>query len=117
MVTTERSVKLTYEDYCATPDDKRYELLNGDLMIHHRRKSSHQRHPALRTPGQPARLQALAELAGLAGVSSHSGRRGLASELVRHAASTTAIQQAAGWRSPQMVARYASAVARYFGGW
>ena len=69
------------------------------------------------------RLQALAELAGLAGVSSHSGRRGLASELVRRGASTTAIQQAGGWRSPQMVARYASAVAvedgavaRYFGG-
>ena len=71
----------------------------------------------------PRRLQALAELAGLAGVSSHSGRRGLASELVRHGASTTAIQQVGRWRSPQMVARYASAVAvedgavaRYFGG-
>ena len=69
------------------------------------------------------RLQALAKLAGLANVSSHSGRRGLASELVRRGASTTAIQQAGGWQSPQMVARYASAVAvedgavaRYFGG-
>ena len=69
------------------------------------------------------RLKALAERAGLAGVSSHSGRRGLASELVRRGASTTAIQQAGGWRSPQMVARYASAVAvedgavaRHFGG-
>ena len=69
------------------------------------------------------RIKALAEQAGLAGVSSHSGRRGLASELVRRGASTTAIQQAGGWRSPQMVARYASAVAvedgavaRYFGG-
>ena len=70
------------------------------------------------------RLQALAELAGLAGVSSHSGRRGMASELGRRGVSTTAIQQAGGWRSPQMVARYASAVAvavedgavaRYFG--
>ena len=69
------------------------------------------------------RLQALAERAGLEGVSSHSGRRGLASELVRRGASTTAIQQAGGWQSPQMVARYASAVAvedgavaRYLGG-
>ena len=34
----------------------------------------------------------------------------MASELVRRGASTTAIQQAGGWRSPQMVARYASAV-------
>ena len=37
------------------------------------------------------RLQALAERAGLAGVSSHSGRRGLAAELVRRGASTTAV--------------------------
>ena len=62
-------------------------------------------------------------LKALAGVSSHSARRGLASELVRRGASTTAIQRAGGWRSPQMVARYVSAVAvedgavaRYFGG-
>ena len=68
------------------------------------------------------RLQALAASAGLAGVSSHSGRRGLASELIRRGASTAAVQQAGGWRDPQMVARYASAVrvetgavARYFG--
>ena len=68
------------------------------------------------------RLQALAERASLAGVSSHSGRRGLATELVRRGASTTAVQMAGGWRSPQMVARYASgvavedgAVARFFG--
>ena len=68
------------------------------------------------------RLQALAAAAGLTGVSSHSGRRGLASELIRRGASTTAVQQAGGWRDPQMVARYAStvrvetgAVARYFG--
>ena len=33
MATTESAVKATYEDYCATPDDKRYELLNGDLMM------------------------------------------------------------------------------------
>ena len=68
------------------------------------------------------RLQALAARAGLTGVSSHSGRRGLAAELVRRGASTTAVQMAGGWRSPQMVARYASgvageagAVARFFG--
>ncbi len=69
------------------------------------------------------RLQALAELAGLADVSSHSGRRGMASELVRCGASGTAVQQAGGWRNPQMVARHASAIAvehaaaaRYFAG-
>ena len=57
------------------------------------------------------RLQVLAAHAGLAGVSSHSGRRGLAAELVRRGASTTAVQKGGGWRSPQMVARYASGVA------
>ena len=69
------------------------------------------------------RVQALATRAGLDGVSAHSGRRGMATELVRRGASTTAIQQAGGWKDPQMVACYASAVsvedgavARYFGG-
>ena len=69
------------------------------------------------------RLQVLAAMLGLEGVSSHSGRRGLASELVRRGASTTAVQAAGGCRSPAMVARYASAVAvedgavaRLFGG-
>ena len=33
MATTEHAVKLTYEDYCRAPDDKRYELLNGELMM------------------------------------------------------------------------------------
>ena len=68
------------------------------------------------------RLQALAAVAGLDGISAHSGRRGLATELVRRGASTTAVQQAGGWQSPEMVNRYASAVAvedgavgRYFG--
>ena len=31
--TTQGAVKLTYKDYCATPDDERYELLNGNLMM------------------------------------------------------------------------------------
>ena len=69
------------------------------------------------------RVQVLAAALGLEGVSAHSGRRGLASELVRRGASTTAVQAAGGWRSPAMVARYASAVAvedgavaRLFGG-
>ena len=43
MVTTERAVKRTYEDYCATPDDKRYELLNGDLMMVPAPNMRHQR--------------------------------------------------------------------------
>lgn len=57
------------------------------------------------------RLQALAERAGIAGVSSRSGRRGMASELARRGASTTAVQRTGGWRNPRMVARYASAIA------
>ena len=66
--------------------------------------------------------QVLAAALGLEGVSSHSGRRWLASELVRRGASTTAAPAAGGWRSPSMVARYASgvdiedgAIARFFG--
>ena len=43
MATTERAVKRTYEDYCATPDDKRYELLNGDLMMVPAPNMKHQR--------------------------------------------------------------------------
>ena len=31
--TTQGGVKRTYKDYCATPDDERYELLNGNLMM------------------------------------------------------------------------------------
>ncbi len=32
--TTQGAVRQrTYEDYCATPDDERYELLNGNLMM------------------------------------------------------------------------------------
>ena len=75
---------------------------------------------ALRTAEEPAaadrvvplsphqvnrRVQILAAALGLEGVSSHSGRRGLASELVRRGASTTAVQLAGGWRSAAMVAR------------
>ena len=81
---------------------------------------------ALRTAEEPAaaervvplsphqvnrRVKVLAAALGLEGVSSHSGRRGLASELVRRGASTTAVQAAGGWQSAAMVARYASAVA------
>ena len=81
---------------------------------------------ALRTAEEPAagdrviplsphqvnrRVQVLAAALGLEGISSHSGRRGLASELVRRGASTTAVQLAGGWRSASMVARHASAVA------
>ncbi|MCY4637585.1 MAG: Uma2 family endonuclease [Acidobacteria bacterium] len=31
--TTQDTVRRTYKDYCATPDDERYELLNGNLMM------------------------------------------------------------------------------------
>ena len=67
-------------------------------------------------------MQTLAAAAGLEGISTHSRRRGLASELVRRAVSTTAVQQPGGWWNPQMPSRYASTVvveddtvARYFG--
>ena len=33
VTTTQDAVRLTYNDYCATLDDKRYELLNGNLMM------------------------------------------------------------------------------------
>ena len=65
----------------------------------------------LSPPQVNRRVQVLAAALGLEGVSSHSGRRGLASELVRRGASTTAVQAAGGWRSAAMFARYASAVA------
>ena len=75
------------------------------------------------SPRQIARrLASLGERAGVPGLSGHSGRVGLAVELVRRGASTTSVQDAGGWRSPAMVARYAAqvraedgAVARYFG--
>ena len=43
MATTERAVKRTYEDYCAIADDKRYELLGGDLMMVPAPNIKHQR--------------------------------------------------------------------------
>ena len=33
MATTQPAVKYTYEDYRTTPDDQRYELLDGDLIM------------------------------------------------------------------------------------
>ena len=30
---TQGAVRLTYTDYCATPDDERYELVDGNLMM------------------------------------------------------------------------------------
>lgn len=88
-------------------------------------------HPAdesgfeVRDPGPlfgPQARRSVSRVACRGSQSRHAPRRGMASELVRRGASTTAIQQAGGWRSPQMVARYASAVnvedgavARFFG--
>ena len=43
MATTEHAVKLTYDDYCRTPDDERYELLNGELMMVPAPNMRHQR--------------------------------------------------------------------------
>lgn len=67
------------------------------------------------------RVQALARQAGVVGrVSAHSGRRGMATELVKRGADTASVMLAGGWKSPAMVSRYASgvrakegAVARY----
>ena len=33
VATTQRAVKLTYDDYCAAPADERYELLDGELIM------------------------------------------------------------------------------------
>ena len=33
VATVQPAVKLTYEDYCAAPADKRYELLDGELIM------------------------------------------------------------------------------------
>ena len=33
MVTTGVNIKFTYEDYCNAPEDKRYELHDGDLVV------------------------------------------------------------------------------------
>ena len=33
MATAQPAVKLTYEDYCAAPADKRFELLDGELIM------------------------------------------------------------------------------------
>ena len=43
MATTEQAVKRTYEDYRRAPDDKRYELLNGELMMVPAPNMRHQR--------------------------------------------------------------------------
>ena len=43
MATTEDAVKLTYEDYCRAPDDERYELLNGELMMVPAPNTKHQK--------------------------------------------------------------------------
>ena len=43
MVTEKRRIKLTYEDYLSTPDDKRYELLDGELVLAPAPRTTHQR--------------------------------------------------------------------------
>ncbi len=43
MVTEKPRIKLTYEDYLSTPDDKRYELLDGELVLAPAPRTTHQR--------------------------------------------------------------------------
>lgn len=63
--------------------------------------------------GEVARVfKAMARAAGLsveetASISGHSSRVGAAQDMVRHGVDLPAIMQAGGWRSPEMVARYA----------
>ena len=52
------------------------------------------------------RVQVLADELGIEGISTHSGRRGLAFELLRRGLSKTAVQAAGGWRSAAMVRQY-----------
>ena len=42
MVTQKQKVKLTYEDYRNTPDDERYELLDGELVMVPAPRTTHQ---------------------------------------------------------------------------
>ena len=42
MVTTRPRTRLTYEDYLTTPDDKRYELLDGELKLAPAPRTTHQ---------------------------------------------------------------------------
>lgn len=43
MVTQAVRTKLTYEDYCNAPEDERYELLDGELLIIPSPKEAHQK--------------------------------------------------------------------------
>jgi Uma2 family endonuclease len=43
MTTAKPGIKLTYEDYCNAPEDVRYELLDGELVIVPSPKEIHQR--------------------------------------------------------------------------
>ena len=43
MVTQAVRTKLTYEDYCNAPEDKRYELLDGELVVVPAPKEAHQK--------------------------------------------------------------------------
>ena len=43
MATQRRVVKFTYEDYKHTPEDKRYELIGGDLIMVPAPRTAHQR--------------------------------------------------------------------------
>ncbi len=67
------------------------------------------------------RLKRAARAAGVNGLSAHSGRVGLASELTSRGASTTEVMLAGAWRSARMVAHYSAgaraqrgAVKKYF---
>ena len=73
------------------------------------------------TPSQiNRRIQAAATAAGIDGISAHSSRVGLASELTARGASTTETMLAGGWSTARMVAHYSAgakaergAVAKY----
>lgn len=106
-----------------------YQLLKGkcaqtiSALRAHRNDSENERVIGLEGWMVNKRIQLAVKFAGLdyQQITSHSGRIGLACELAERGAEITSIDNAGGWKSPQMVIHYSrkaqtelGAVAKYF---